>query len=45
MIDELERIWKEAVLALFKVLSRHLSGGTEENHEEPVRKASFRAGI
>jgi hypothetical protein len=24
--DELERIWKEAVLALFQVLSQHLTG-------------------
>jgi hypothetical protein len=29
--DELEKIWKEAVVANFKVLSRHLSEGTEEN--------------
>jgi hypothetical protein len=28
---ELERMWKEAVTALFKVLQRHLSGGTEES--------------
>jgi hypothetical protein len=33
--DELERMWKEAVVALFKVLSRHLPGGSEENHEKP----------
>jgi hypothetical protein len=29
---ELERMWKEAVLALFKALSLHLPGGTEESH-------------
>jgi hypothetical protein len=29
--DELERMWKEAVVAYFKVLSRHSPGGTEEN--------------
>jgi hypothetical protein len=29
---ELERIWNEAIVAYFKVLSRHLPGGTEENH-------------
>jgi hypothetical protein len=34
MTDELERIWKESVLASFKAVSRHLSGGTVENHEE-----------
>jgi hypothetical protein len=33
--DELERMWKEAVMAYFKVLSRHFPGGTEENHEKP----------
>jgi hypothetical protein len=30
VIDELERIWKEAVV----VLSRNLPGGIEENHEK-----------
>jgi hypothetical protein len=35
-------IWKEASVAHFKVLSRHLPGGTEEYHE----KTSFRiAGL
>jgi hypothetical protein len=34
--DELVRMWKEAVVATqLKVLFRHLSGGTDENHEEP----------
>jgi hypothetical protein len=28
--DELERIWKEAVV----VLSRHFPGGIEENHDK-----------
>jgi hypothetical protein len=32
MNDKLEGIWKEAVVAYFKVLPRHLIGGTEENH-------------
>jgi len=32
MNDELERIWKEAVLPKFMVL-RHLAGGTEEIHD------------
>jgi hypothetical protein len=31
---ELERIWKEAVVAKFMVVSRHLPEGTEENHEQ-----------
>jgi hypothetical protein len=31
--DELERMWKEAPVAKFKMLSQHLLGGTEENHE------------
>lgn len=30
--DELETIWNEAAVALFKVISRNFSGGTEENH-------------
>jgi hypothetical protein len=33
MNNKLERIWKETVVALFKVLSRHLPGINEENHE------------
>jgi hypothetical protein len=32
---KLEWMWKEAVLAQFKVLLRHLPGGTEENHKKP----------
>jgi hypothetical protein len=34
MNDKLERIWKEAVVAQFKVLSRHLHREAEENHEK-----------
>jgi hypothetical protein len=30
---ELERRWKEVVMAKFSVLSHHLPGGTEENHK------------
>jgi hypothetical protein len=30
--NELGRIWREAVMASFKVLSRNLPGGTEEDH-------------
>jgi hypothetical protein len=32
MNNELERIWKEVVMACFKVLFQHSSGKTEENH-------------
>jgi hypothetical protein len=32
--NKLENIWKEAVVANFKALSRYLSEGTVENHEE-----------
>jgi hypothetical protein len=28
-------IWKEAVVAYFKVLSEHPSGNINENHEKP----------
>jgi hypothetical protein len=30
---ELERMWKEAVMACFKVLSQHMAGGTKKQHE------------
>jgi hypothetical protein len=33
MNHELERIWREPVLAKFKTLSRNFAEGTEENHE------------
>jgi len=33
--NEFKFMWKEAVTAYFKVLSQHLNGRTEENHEEP----------
>jgi hypothetical protein len=32
-VNELEGVWKEAVVALFKVPSRNLLGGPQENHE------------
>jgi hypothetical protein len=35
IIKELERIWKEAVVVLFMVISRHLSEGSEEKYEIP----------
>jgi hypothetical protein len=31
--NQLERMWKEAVMAQFKVLSWHLPGGIEENYK------------
>jgi hypothetical protein len=44
--DELERIWKEVVVAYFKVLSWHLPGGTEKNHKKTsVRIAGLWAKI
>jgi hypothetical protein len=33
MMNELKSIWKEAVVAQFKVLSQHLLEGAEETHE------------
>jgi hypothetical protein len=33
MYNELERAWKEAVVAYFNVLSRQFPGETEENYE------------
>jgi hypothetical protein len=38
-----ERMWKEAVVAKFKVLSQRLPGGIKENHEKLVRMVSLRA--
>jgi hypothetical protein len=43
--DELERLWKDVVMAYIKVLSWCLLGGTEGNHENPVRVISVLAGI
>jgi hypothetical protein len=33
---ELSRMWKEAVVVCFKILSQHLSGGIEENNESSL---------
>jgi hypothetical protein len=33
--DDFKRVWKEAVVVYFKVLSWYLSGETEETHENP----------
>jgi hypothetical protein len=35
IINELERMWKEAVMAYLKTLSWHSPAETEENHEKP----------
>jgi hypothetical protein len=37
-------MWTEAVVAQFKVISRHLTAGTEENHDK-LRIAGLRAEI
>jgi hypothetical protein len=44
-MNELERIWKEAAVAYFKVLFRQMPGGIEENHEHIVRIVSLRLEI
>jgi hypothetical protein len=33
--DELERIWKEVIVANFMVLCQHSPGRTEENYKKP----------
>jgi hypothetical protein len=33
--NELDRMWKEAVVASFNALPHHLFGGTEENYQKP----------
>jgi hypothetical protein len=50
MDDELERVWKETVMAYFMVLSRHLLGEAEESHEnrqleQPVDQEEDRGGL
>jgi hypothetical protein len=35
VFDELERLWKEAVIACFKLLSQNLPEVTEEDYEIP----------
>jgi hypothetical protein len=40
MIDELERIWKEACM----ICSSHLTGGIEENHKKIVSQGSQEPG-
>jgi hypothetical protein len=45
MDSELERIWKEAVVAYFRALSQHLPGGNMENHDKPVRICGLQAQV
>jgi hypothetical protein len=35
MNDELQRMWKDAVMVYFKALSQHLPGQTKEKNEKP----------
>lgn len=35
MNNEVEGMWKEAVVGYFKALARNLLRGTKENHEKP----------
>jgi hypothetical protein len=35
MNNGLERMWKEAVAAQFRVLPQNLPGGDEEDHDNP----------
>jgi hypothetical protein len=37
MYNEFEKIWKKAILSLFEVISRHFSGGNEENGDKFLR--------
>jgi hypothetical protein len=41
--NELERLWKDAVVTGFDILSWHLSGTAKESYENPVRKAPVSA--
>jgi Mor family transcriptional regulator len=38
--EEMEREWKQAVVAYFKVLSSHLPRGTEENYKKKPRQSA-----
>jgi hypothetical protein len=44
MIDELVKIWKEVVMAIFKVLCWYSPGGTEESHKN-LRIACLQAEV
>jgi hypothetical protein len=43
MNDELERLWKEAVVCYFKLSLRTSPAGSEETHDRPHRIASLLA--
>jgi hypothetical protein len=40
MIVKVGRIWKEAAMAKFKILSQHLPGGSAENIQTPYFEQS-----
>jgi hypothetical protein len=44
MNNELEKIWNDGAVAIFKVLSPQLSVGTEETHENPQDSRDFNPG-
>jgi hypothetical protein len=39
--NELERMWKEVIMAQFEILSWHLHGGTERNRENYCQDSQF----
>jgi len=44
--DELDRMWKEVVVAYFKVISQHVRRRSDENYERSVtRLRSVRMGF
>lgn len=43
--NELDGMLKEATVAKFEVLSRHLHGGTKKNHEIILRISGIRPEI
>jgi hypothetical protein len=43
--DELQNMWKEALLAYFKVIFQNYVGGTEQKHESPVNISGSRPDI
>jgi hypothetical protein len=40
-MDRLRRGWKEAVMVYFNVLSKHLPGNADENHDTLSRKVGL----
>jgi hypothetical protein len=45
MNDKFERIWKEVIMAYFKMLSQYLPGGSEENHKNPHSGQDLNPGL